>query len=102
MARTACVLFLRLAVKNDHLDLDEARDVARRLAAAERAGRRRKARHVCVERGLVDARTARELKRHVRAYLAKKARRERAARSAPPSSNAPPKSGGAGLRTRAV
>jgi serine/threonine-protein kinase len=73
MPRKADILFLKLAVKNRILSEETARGVAETLERAERAGRPTKARYLCVERGLLDDRTAKQLKRHVKEYLEKKA-----------------------------
>ncbi|MEZ0230759.1 MAG: protein kinase, partial [Planctomycetota bacterium] len=69
MARKADLLFLKLAVKNNLLGEDDARKVIELLDRAESAGKATKARYVCVERGLMDEKTGRQLKRSVKEYL---------------------------------
>src|SRR3954451_10759813 len=75
MARKADLLFLKLAVKNRILDEDSARKVVDALERAERDGHPTKARYFCVERSLMDDRTAKSLKRMVKEYLEAQAER---------------------------
>ena len=69
MARKADLLFLKLAVKNALLDDEQARGVVDHLDRKEKAGQQTKARYVCVERGFMDEKTAKQLKRSVKEYL---------------------------------
>src|SRR5580698_4503916 len=67
MARKADLLFLKLAVKNKVLDEDQARTV---LEVLERTtDGTKKARYICVERNLIDEKTAKRLKKLVKEYL---------------------------------
>jgi serine/threonine-protein kinase len=70
MARKADLLFLKLAVKNRVLDENQARMV---LDLLDRKGEGTKARYICVERGLIDEKTAKGLKKLVREYLEQQA-----------------------------
>ncbi len=71
--RQADLLFLKLAVKNRLLADDAARDVLREVESRAAAGTPTKARLICVERGLLDRQTSRDLKHLVRSYLETKA-----------------------------
>jgi serine/threonine-protein kinase len=71
--RKADLLFLKLAVKNEILSQDLARSVVDELEQSEKTGKVTKARYVCVERKLMDDKTAKTLKRSVKDYLEKKA-----------------------------
>ncbi len=72
------LLYLKLAVKNALITGDQARESRRLLEQLEKTGRRRKARQLLVEQGLVTPKVARDLHNLVRNYLHEKA--EKAAR----------------------
>src|SRR5580658_1314164 len=70
MARKADLLFLKLAVKNRVLGEDQARMI---LDLLGRPGETTKARYLCVQRGLIEEKTAKQLKKLVKEYLEQQA-----------------------------
>ena len=76
MSRPADQIFLRIAVQRGCLTREQAEAVQRELKQRASRGDVTKARHLCVQVGMLSTEDARTIKHEVRAYLEKKANQE--------------------------